>query len=222
MSLHQRYCGESLLCDPIQRQYDGVNGPKTPIEGAESASPREPQSTARTGTQRTHPPASSHAHEQAHPPQRHPTAAPLAAAARPSWALRIIGARRLFDASWDPESRHHSPNRPFALSPAAPPRPRPWAGSVPVRTWQCPGAPSFHFHRRGRRDHQGTCTSAGAGEGGLRTAGNCWRRLAARRATTGLNSQQQPPPPPPVAEPASPSLVMTHTSARCLQEGGGL
>ena len=115
-----------------------------------------------------------------------------------------------------------APHRPFALSPAAPPRPRPWAGSVPVRTWQCPGAPSFHFHRRGRRDHQGTCTSTGAGEGGLRTAGNCWRRLAARRATTGLNSQQQPPPPPPVAEPASPSLVMTHTSARCLQEGGGL
>ena len=111
MSLHQSYCGESLLCDPIQRQYDGVNGPKTPIEGAESASPREPQSTARTGTQRTHPPASSHAHE--HPPQRHPTAAPLAAAARPSWALRIIGARRLFDASCDPEPRHHSPPSPF-------------------------------------------------------------------------------------------------------------
>ena len=101
MSLHQRYCGESLLCDPIQRQYDGVNGPKTPIEGAESASPREPQSTARTGTQRTHPPASSHAHE--HPPQRHPTAAPLAAAARPSWALRITGARRVM--------RHGIPSR---------------------------------------------------------------------------------------------------------------
>ena len=111
MSLHQSYCGESLLCDPIQRQYDGVNGPKTPIEGAESASPREPQSTARTGTQRTHPPASSHAHE--HPPQRHPTAAPLAAAARPSWALRIIGARRLM--------RHGIPSRattaPIALLP---------------------------------------------------------------------------------------------------------
>ena len=185
------YCGESLLCDPIKGQHDGVDSSKTPIDSAESASPRDPRSTARAGTQQTHPPASSHAHE--HPPQRHPIAAPLAAAAHPSLALRIIGADIVINViiigarlmrHGIPSHATAAPHRPVALSPAAPPpRPRPFAGSVPVCTSQCRVALQSSF--------------TGGGAATIREP--AWRRVRGRaalgrRVTGGVGRRRVVPP----------------------------